>query len=632
MGERRSMPYRRFPAFVLVLAMAAAVMKLAACGGSPSSSESFVVGPGGGTFTADGVVLTVPSGAVGEAVTITVVDDPAGAPSGFTVDGKIYRFAPEGLTFSVPVTVSFPTQSTSESVFWTVAGSQTEFAPLTTTVDGARATAQVTHFSSGFVGVAGGAVTCTTTRRNDATCATTTTVETPGFAFTAPPSNPFGDPRGALTCNSQGLHDLALGSIVLIGNPDHTEYTWGPFWWWADATVSGTVITSFTADGARQGNTTLIDCVNPPPLIEVHCRGGASVHVDAGVPPVDSGATDSGSPLDASTVDSGDDCPVWDGGVRTTLATVPVVAGPAGPDGPIAIAVKGGFAYYTTRGPTVSAATGTVMRVPITGGTPTPLAQAQAWPVALTVDDTSIYWANAGLPTGQFNGAVMSMSLDGGPPSTLASNQNNPEVIAVNGTSIVWGTDSRLMKAALDGGSPSVLMTPGAYFGLTLNATTAFFSFGSTGTPSPSIEKVGSVGLDGTGAATVAANQDSPRGIANDGTSLYWTGARTSTPTDGGLTVGATDGGIFTSALDGGGIKPLASHLNVPYRVAVDRCYVYWSDHDGIAKASVHGGPTIRLASLVSPSLLGAPPGIAIDDTSIYWTMDSGEVYRLVPK
>jgi hypothetical protein len=30
--------------------------------------------------------------------------------------------------------------------------------------------------------------------------------------------------------------------------------------------------------------------------------------------------------------------------------------------------------------------------------------------------------------------------------------------------------------------------------------------------------------------------------------------------------------------------------------------------------------------------MVGTPEGMTIDDTSIYWTMMSGDVYRLTPK
>ncbi len=78
------------------------------------------------------------------------------APSGYRVDGQVFDFRPAGLTFAVPIAVTFPSGRPGESVFWTVPAGQ--FEALATTYDsGAGATAFPTHFSSGFVGMAASA-------------------------------------------------------------------------------------------------------------------------------------------------------------------------------------------------------------------------------------------------------------------------------------------------------------------------------------------------------------------------------------------------------------------------------------------------------------------------------------------
>jgi hypothetical protein len=70
------------------------------------------VTPAGGTFTAaDGAVkITVPAGAVGAPVAITVTAEtapPTGLPDGtYGVVGTSFTFGPEGTTFSAPVTVT----------------------------------------------------------------------------------------------------------------------------------------------------------------------------------------------------------------------------------------------------------------------------------------------------------------------------------------------------------------------------------------------------------------------------------------------------------------------------------------------------------------------------------------------
>jgi len=66
-------------------------------------------GAGGGLMTDFGDELTVPAGALSEDTTITVNIEtlPAAPPPSYLAITRAYRFEPEGITFSTPVTVTF---------------------------------------------------------------------------------------------------------------------------------------------------------------------------------------------------------------------------------------------------------------------------------------------------------------------------------------------------------------------------------------------------------------------------------------------------------------------------------------------------------------------------------------------
>lgn len=99
-----------------------------------------------------GLKLVIPAGALTTDATLTVTQATGTAPSGAI--SAVFRFGPDGTTFQVPVTVTLPvaTGTTAASIYWTKKGSATEYESLPTDLNGTTATAQVTHFSLGFVG------------------------------------------------------------------------------------------------------------------------------------------------------------------------------------------------------------------------------------------------------------------------------------------------------------------------------------------------------------------------------------------------------------------------------------------------------------------------------------------------
>jgi hypothetical protein len=101
---------------------------------------------------------------------------------------------------------------------------------------------------------------------------------------------------------------------------------------------------------------------------------------------------------------------------------------------------------------------------------------------------------------------------------------------------------------------------------------------------------------------------------------VYWVDY--ATPTNGG-SVNVQPSGLVNQAF------VLASGQSFPNGIAVDDTSVYWTNSakdGGVMKINVGGGTPEALADN-----LGQPFGIAVDDTSVYWTNQDDGTVRKVP-
>lgn len=131
-------------------------LSLAACSDGPSTPElvSSPIGPRGGTVALGAeVTLYVPPGALDAEQTITIRRTTESAPAGWSSFSPIYRFEPDGLAFAVPVsvTIAFDGPAPRAVMAWT-ARAGTIWQPVPGIVNGGQLTAQIDHFSGGFVG------------------------------------------------------------------------------------------------------------------------------------------------------------------------------------------------------------------------------------------------------------------------------------------------------------------------------------------------------------------------------------------------------------------------------------------------------------------------------------------------
>jgi formylglycine-generating enzyme required for sulfatase activity len=137
----------------VVLFLAASLAASAACSSSSrrAGARTEVVGDKGGVVRFDDVVLDIPAGALAREQSITIRKTAEPAPEGYVAASALYRFEPDGLSFMQPITVTIdaPTSARDASIIWSDGSS---FVALETTIAGGRASAEVEHFSSGFLG------------------------------------------------------------------------------------------------------------------------------------------------------------------------------------------------------------------------------------------------------------------------------------------------------------------------------------------------------------------------------------------------------------------------------------------------------------------------------------------------
>jgi hypothetical protein len=111
-----------------------------------------------------------------------------------------------------------------------------------------------------------------------------------------------------------------------------------------------------------------------------------------------------------------------------------------GPGSVFGFGIDATSAYFTT-----VEFSATVMRVPLAGGAPVMLASGSAQPMGLAVDGARAYWTNASTShtfnaTPGTDGTVLSVPIAGGTTMPLAPDQTEPAAIAANGTTVCWTT------------------------------------------------------------------------------------------------------------------------------------------------------------------------------------------------
>jgi hypothetical protein len=206
-------------------------------------------------------------------------------------------------------------------------------------------------------------------------------------------------------------------------------------------------------------------------------------------------------------------------------------------------------------------------------------------------------------------------------PATIGCPQAAPLRITVSGDQVYWTVDGPgqiVLGAGLASGAGEPLVyDKGGAFGLVVDAGFIYYT-------QPTLGRIMRVPLSGGAPRVLVSALDSPKFLATDGASLYWTGGR------------LNNGSVMKLALtDGATPDVLIDGQSGPFAIAVAGGYVYWTDlGDGtIVRTPDHLlGPAdagVRTASRLATGLKG-PTDLVLVGAYAY-APDQAGVIRRVP-
>ena len=248
-------------------------------------------------------------------------------------------------------------------------------------------------------------------------------------------------------------------------------------------------------------------------------------------------------------------------GTASTINEAPVSGGGATvlfssqDEYPSALVIVAGQVYWTDAIPQ-----GTVSRVPVGGGASIPVASNVAYPTALAANGGTLFFTLLST-TSESSGSVLSVPLGGGSVATLASQQaidmGELSSIAVGAGNVYWTTYSDVMSAPAGGGTATTFAAQQYATAVAADSNNVYWT-------SSWQEAILQQPVGGGTTLTLASGQYYPNAIAVDAANVYWSSGQ------GGA------GTVMSVPIGGGTPVTLAANQAYPAGIALNSTTLFW--------------------------------------------------------